>query len=78
MVFACPLCNDWLYYNSLCPKCEKVKNIVNCYGIDKVNDALTTFFLREDEKVDNKVKNEIQTRSKSIRHKGVKGLDGEK
>ena len=87
-MFSCPLCNDWLYVNSLCEECKKTRNIVRCYGIERVNKALSTFFLREEEKVDNKVKkelqvdlkkNEIQTRSKSVgRHKGVRGLDGEK
>ena len=76
-MFACPLCNEWLYVSALCNKCEKTKNIVSCYGIDKVNSALTSFFLREEEKVDNKVKNEITTRSKTHKHKGIKGLDGE-
>jgi len=73
-MFACPLCNDWLYVASLCPNCKETKKIVACYGIDKVNTALTSFFLREDDKINNKVKNEIITRSK--KHKGVKGLDG--
>ena len=76
-MFSCPLCSDWLYVRSLCPKCLPIKKIVDIYGVKAVAEATETIFLREDDKVENKVKHEVKTRSKS-RHEGVKGLDGEK
>ena len=81
-MFACPLCNEWLYVNSLCEDCKITRNIVRCYGIEKVNRSLITFFLREDDKIENKVNNEkkcplTRSKAKKDRKEGVKGLDGE-
>lgn len=53
-MFECPLCKEWLYYGRVCDKCIPIRNIVACYGIDKVNDVLNNVFLRVEEKVENK------------------------
>jgi len=77
-MFACPLCSDWLYVRSLCPKCLPIKKIVDIYGVKQVSEAVETIFLREDDKVENKVKHEARRGRSKTRHEGIKGLDGEK
>lgn len=76
-MFSCPLCSDWLYVRSLCSRCSPIKNIVDIYGVKQVSEAIETIFLREEDKVENKIKHEVKTRSKT-RHEGIKGLDGDK
>mgnify|MGYP003114777502 CR=1 FL=1 len=59
-MFECPLCKDWLYVKTLCPKCVPIKNIVSLVGIDEVAEVLNEVFLRNERGKKEKV---IQTRS---------------
>lgn len=63
-MFECPLCKDWLYVKTLCPKCVPIKNIVSLVGIDEVAEVLNEVFLRNDRGKKEKI---IQTRSKTLK-----------
>ena len=34
-MFSCPLCNDWLYVNSLCDDCKKVRGLFRVVGKER-------------------------------------------
>lgn len=63
-MFECPLCKDWLYVKSLCPKCIPIKNIVSLVGIEQVAEVLNEVFLRNARGQKEKT---IQTRSKTLK-----------
>ena len=46
MSFSCPLCREeWLIVNKLCPRCDKVRHIMQCYSRETVIGALEKIFL---------------------------------
>ncbi len=48
MSFTCPLCREeWLLINKLCPRCDRIRHIMQCYSREKVIEALDKIFLIE-------------------------------
>lgn len=72
MVFSCPVCTqEYLIINSLCETCRKVKHYMSCYSRDRVIEILDNVLSRTEDKQDNKIneeiKNEIQNKEYSLR-----------
>jgi hypothetical protein len=58
-MFNCYLCpsDEWTG-SGLCSTCHKIKDIIACYSSEEVLESLSTLYLREKDKVENKVNKE--------------------
>ncbi len=54
-MIVCPLCCDkYVFVQSLCDDCKKVKHAMSLYGSEKVIDVITTVLVRNHKKIANK------------------------
>ena len=49
-MFSCPLCNDWLYVNSLCDDCKKVRGLFRVVGKERFMNAIERSFIIQEQK----------------------------
>lgn len=55
MVLTCPLCcESYVFIQSLCVECKKVKHCMNLYGRERVNQVLNACLIRSDKQIANK------------------------
>ena len=65
-MFSCALCeNETVIVTSLCPKCRRIKHLINLYG-DKVFDVLENVLVCSDSEKLKKVKQEISTQKEKF------------
>ena len=58
-MFNCYLCPSAEWTGSgLCSTCHKIRDIIACYSSEEVLESLQELYLREKDKVENKVKKE--------------------
>lgn len=51
----CPLCcESYVFVQSLCVECKKVKHCMNLYGRERVNQVLNACLIRSDKQIANK------------------------
>lgn len=56
----CATCNDWCGFStSYCEskQCEVVRKLIGLYGIEKIGEALSKIFIRDDKAIDNRTEN---------------------
>jgi|DEB0MinimDraft_6_1074348.scaffolds.fasta_scaffold11971_3 hypothetical protein len=68
-MFNCSLCRaqceEYVFVQSHCSKCEKIRRIISLYSVDKVLNTLSFVFLREDDdKIQKRTIHEYNLRSK--------------
>ena len=61
-MITCPVCcREYVLIASLCPACVKVKHYMSCYSRERVIDILDNVLSRTEDKQDNKIKEEIKS-----------------
>ena len=76
-MITCPVCcSEYVFIASLCPSCVKVKHYMSCYSRDRVIDILDNVLSRTEDKQDNKIKEEIkceiENKQYNLRNKQIK------
>ena len=73
-MFNCSLCRaqceEYVFVQSHCSKCEQIRRIISLYSVDKVLETLRFVYLRDDEeKVENRQKHQYNLRSNENQEK---------
>lgn len=53
--FDCKLCGDTSIFKYICPRCNRIKDIINIYSLDTVLDTIESVLIRTSEQQKHKI-----------------------
>lgn len=62
----CKMCGETSYLLYICPKCNRIKDLMNLYSRDIVLDAVETIFIRNEKQRNFKIKNKLNEEIKKV------------